>query len=248
MFGGSGTITLNVKAEHYIYNDIVPYVRDILQGVRNENINDIISFVKGLINKYNLSKTNLQGFNDLRNYYNSGFKDWKILYTLMCYSFDNQYRFNNDHQYNSSFGKNRSEYTSTTEMKLKFAYNKLKDMDIVFMAKNFVDFDFSDFNENDFVYCDPPYLNSVKNYNDGKRGFEGWNKDYELKLYGMLDSLNKQDCKFAISNNLNFNSLIGTWAKDNGYIIHNLANTYYNCCYNKKDKSKIDSEVLITNY
>ncbi|CAB1251558.1 protein of unknown function [Ruminococcaceae bacterium BL-6] len=201
-----------------------------------------------MINKYNLTKTNLQGFNDLRSDYNNGFKDWKVLYTLMCYSFNSQYRFNNDHQYNSSFGKNRSEYTSTTESKLKTVYGKLKNMDIVFMAQNFVDFDFSDFGKNDFVYCDPPYLNSTANYNDDKRGFESWNKGYELKLYEVLDNLNEQNCRFAVSNNLKSNTLIGDWINRRGYTIYNLNNTYYNCCYNKKDKSKIDSEVLITNY
>lgn len=60
----------------------------------------------------------------------------------MCYSFDSQYRFNNAHQYNSSFGKNRSSYTETTESKLKLAYDELKQMDIIFMANNFKDFDF----------------------------------------------------------------------------------------------------------
>ena len=248
LFGGSGSVVLNVKAEHYIYNDIVPYVRDILEGISTENIDDIIAFVKSLISKHDLTKLNLDGFNELRSEYNNGFKDWKVLYTLMCYSFDNQYRFNNAHQYNSSFGKNRSSYTDTTESKLKLTYNKLNQMDITFMASNFKDFDFSDFDSNDFVYCDPPYLNSIGNYNDGKRGFEGWSNEYELELYNKLDQLHKQGCRFAVSNNISVNSSIKEWANKNGYTIHMLSNSYYNCCYNKKDKSNSDAEVLITNY
>jgi site-specific DNA-adenine methylase len=118
--------------------------------------------------------------------------------------------------------------------------------DIIVMTKSFVDIDYSDFDENDLLYFDPPYLNSVGNYNDGKRGFEGWTEEHEKKLLKLLDNLNSQGTRFALSNNLKYeNPYLENWK--NKYKIHYLDGDYVNCNYHKIDKSK-DSEVLITNY
>lgn len=91
----------------------------------------------------------------------------------------------------------------------------------MFSSIPFDRFDFSDLDNNDFVYCDPPYFNSVASYNE-------------------------QGVKFVLSNNLKYeNPLLDKW-KDK-YKIHYLNGDYSNCNYQKKDKSK-DVEVLITNY
>ena len=37
-------------------------------------------------------------------------------------------------------------------------------------------------NSGDFVYLDPPYLGSDGVYQDGKRGFKGWDKSQEYQL------------------------------------------------------------------
>ena len=37
-------------------------------------------------------------------------------------------------------------------------------------------------NKEDFVYIDPPYLITLGSYNDGKRGFNGWNEKEEKRL------------------------------------------------------------------
>ena len=108
VFGGSGTVLLNTKAEHYLYNDINPYITSILEGLVSEDTDEIIEKIETIIKEYSLSKTNKEGFEKLRSDYNNGKNDWITLYTLMCYSFNYQFRFNNNHQYNSSFGKDRS--------------------------------------------------------------------------------------------------------------------------------------------
>ena len=51
--------------------------------------------------------------------------------------------------------------------------DRLHDIDISFTSRNFDDFDFSNLTNNDFLYCDPPYLITSGTYNDGKRGFTG---------------------------------------------------------------------------
>ena len=243
VFGGSGTVLINTKAEHYIYNDI-----SIFKGIISQSAEDTISQVEDIIKEYDLSKTNKSGVEKLRDDYNNGRNDWVTLYALMCHSFNWQMRFNNNHQYNSSWGKDRSSFTNRQKDGLIAMKNKIS-TDITVMSKSFEDIDFSDFDENDLVYLDPPYYNSVGSYNDGKRGFEGWTKEHEIKLLELMTKLHKQGTRFALSNNLKYdNPYLREWLDDNDfYTIHYLKGDYVNCNYHKIDRSK-DVEVLITNY
>lgn len=247
-FGGSGTVLMNTDADYYIYNDINPYVSDIVSGLFSTPYDEIIKQIESVISEYDLSMINKEGFERLRDSYNNGRKDWITLYTLMCHSFNHQFRFNNKHEYNSSFGKNRSYFSDRQRQDLLALKQRFENKDsIIVSSKNAFDFDFSDFNENDLIYFDPPYFNSVGNYNDGKRGFEGWTAEHEKKLYELLDRLDEQGTRWALSNNLKYNNeFLDAW-KDK-YHIHYLSGDYLNCNYHKKDRETKDIEVLITNY
>ena len=245
VFGGSGTVLINTKSEHYIYNDINQYISSIFEGFISEDTGEIIKEIESIIVEYSLSKTNQKGFEKIRDDYNAGRNDWITLYTLMCYSFNYQFRFNNKHQYNSSFGKNRSCFSVRQRNEIYTMKGKIN-TDVVVMSKNFIDVDYSGFGEKDLLYFDPPYLNSVGNYNDGKRGFEGWTEEHEKYLLELLDRLHRQGIRFALSNNLKYNNPILDQWKDK-YKIHYLNGNYANCNHQKKDKSQ-DVEVLITNY
>lgn len=247
VFGGSGTVLINTNAEHYIYNDVNPYVEGIFRGLIETDTQTIIDAIEKIIQEYSLSKTNKDGFEKLRDFYNqedNKEKDWITLYTLMCHSFNHQFRFNNQHEYNSSFGKNRSYFSERQKIDLRQMKERMT-TDIVTMSKSFKDIDYSDFDENDLLYFDPPYLNSVGNYNDGKRGFEGWGEKNERDLLDLLDSLNGKT-RFALSNNLKYENDLLNKFKDK-YKVYSLSGNYVNCNYHKLDRSK-DKEVLITNY
>ena len=247
-FGGSGTVLMNTEADYYIYNDINPYVSSIVSGLFSTSYDEIIKQIENIISEYDLSMINKEGFERLRDSYNNGRKDWITLYTLMCHSFNHQFRFNNKHEYNSSFGKNRSYFSDRQKQDLLALKHRFANKDpIIVSSKNAFDFDFSDFDENDLIYFDPPYFNSVGNYNDGKRGFEGWTAEHEKKLYELLDGLDEQGTRWALSNNLKYNNeFLDAW-KDK-YHIHYLSGDYLNCNYHKKDRETKDIEVLITNY
>ena len=247
-FGGSGTVLMNTEADYYIYNDINPYVSGIVSGLFSTPYDEIIKQIENIISEYDLSMTNKEGFERLRDSYNNGRKDWITLYTLMCHSFNHQFRFNNKHEYNSSFGKNRSYFSDRQRQDLLALKHRFENKDpIIVSSKNAFDFDLSDFDENDLIYFDPPYFNSVGNYNDGKRGFEGWTAKHEKKLYELLDRLDEQGTRWALSNNLKYdNEFLDAW-KDK-YYVHYLSGDYINCNYHKKDRETKDVEVLITNY
>lgn len=98
----------------------------------------------------------------------------------------------------------------------------------------------------------PPYLLTCGSYNDGKRGFRGWSESDDFQLFSLLDSVNVNGGKFALSNvshhkGLVHNSLL-EWVKGNNYNIHKINCNYNNCNYQNKNRENITQEVLITNY
>ena len=251
VFGGGGSLSLNVDSSYVYYNDIVPYVGEVLDEMARLGYEECISKIEQVIEEYNLSKTNKEGFERLRQDYNSGKKEWHIFYTLVCYSFNSQYRFNNNHEYNSSFGKNKSWFSDTTKKKIKEFIERANEIHMVYDGLDYLDIDFSDANENDLVYFDPPYLITCGNYNDGKRGFKGWTQQDDINLMELCDKLNEQGIRFAMSNVFEdkgkTNDLLKEWSKK--YTVYHLNNTYGNCNYQAKDKStNTTDEVLIVNY
>lgn len=250
VFGGGGSLSLNVNSEHVYYNDIVPYVSNMFNELKGQDTNKCLEDIKKIINEYNLNKTNEEGFLRLRADYNNGERNWVKFYMLVCHSFNYQFRFNNNQEYNSSFGKNRSEYSATTEKKFINFMDKLNSIDIVFDCKDFRDIDYSEANEDDLVYFDPPYLISCGNYNDGKRGFKGWSKQDDLDLMELCDKLNEQGTRFAMSNVLKHKGMLNekliNWSKK--YKVNYLNYDYNNCNYQSNNEQSETIEVLITNF
>lgn len=242
LFGGGMNVSINAKCNKVVYNDIETHVVDLLQHLHTTDVNEAVTAIDKLIEKFDLSKTNAEGYNALRDYYNQDPSDPMVFYTLVCYAFNNQIRFNKNGQYNMPFGKNRSSFNDTLRAKFVAFVEALHNKDCTFSNKDFRDFDFSSLGTDDFVYADPPYFNSVAAYNENG----GWTEEHEKALLSILDNLNNKGIKFALSNNLKYNNpLLTAWMQK--YTVHYLNANYSNCNYQKKDKSP-DIEVLITNY
>ena len=250
LFGGGATVSLNVKAEHIVYNDIVPYVSNMFSDLQEETLESALSKIYDVIKKYELSKINKDGFINLRNDYNSGDKTWQNFYMLMTFSFNQAYRFNNKQEYNCSFGNDKFSFTKNTEEKFTKFMKRLKELDITFTVNDFRNVDLSDFDHNDFVYVDCPYLISTANYNDGKRGFTGWTEKEELDLLNLLDKLNEQGVRFGLSNVFELdgksNDMLKNWS--NKYKVYHLDMDYSNSNYQKRNKNTNTDEVYICNY
>ena len=52
VFGGSGTVLINTNAEHYIYNDVNPYVEGIFRGLIETDTQTIIDTLDCDVNYY----------------------------------------------------------------------------------------------------------------------------------------------------------------------------------------------------
>ncbi|MFG6378349.1 MAG: DNA adenine methylase [Lachnospiraceae bacterium] len=242
LFGGGFNVGINIDSEQIVYNDLEKHVVDLMRYLNNSDTSVLLTEVDSLIEKYNLSKENAEGFNKLRNYYNEENNCPIVFYTMICYAFNYQIRFNQNGKYNMPFGKAKSSFNPTLRQKFIDFVEVLHRKNCTFCNLTFNEFDFSNLGSDDFVYCDPPYFNSVAAYNE--QG--GWTEEHEHTLLNILDRLNEMGIRFALSNNLKYkNPLLDEW-KDK-YNVHYLNGNYSNCNYQKKDKSK-DIEVLITNY
>ena len=241
LFGGGFNVGINVQSQEVVYNDLCLPVVQILEYLHNNATEETLSQIDTYIDKYQLSKTNDIGFKQLReDYNNSNIKSPIMLYTLICYAFNNQIRFNSKGEFNMPFGKDRSSFNSALREKFKVFVEELHRRNFKFVNSDFRDFSDVAFNDNDFLYCDPPYFNSTAVYNENN----GWNEKDENDLLTMLK---KTNVKWALSNNLKTNPSLKDWAEENNYSIHYLNGSYGNCNYHKKDKQQ-DIEVLITNY
>lgn len=241
LFGGGFNVGINTEAKSYIYNDNCYQIAVLIATMKTESTKNFLKKIDGYIEEYELSEKNQESYLKFRNYYNKFNKLSEALYTLICFSFNNQLRFNSVGDFNMPFGK-RS-FNPVLRQKFITFCEALKKKDCIFYAEDFEFLlDNIELTENDFVYCDPPYFKSVATYNESGK----WTDKDEQRLYKTLDKLNKKGIKFALSNNLKYgNSYIKEWMKN--YNVHYIHADYNNCNYQKKDKSE-DCEVLITNY
>ena len=247
LFCGGCNVAINVNAKKIICNDSEKVIIDLYNDWKNGECDELLNVLKETISKYELSKTNKEGFEKIRKDYNDGNKEWFMFYAMLMHSFNYQIRFNKNNEYNMPFGKDRSCFNQSTENNFINFVNEIHNKNIFFTNKDFTELKIEKLKEDDFVYCDPPYLITCASYNEK----DGWNEIKEKQLLKLLDSLNDNNIKFALSNVLENkrkrNEILIEWCKK--YNVHYLNNNYSNCNYHAKDKSKNSTvEVLITNY
>ena len=247
LFCGGANVGINVDAKKIICNDCEKVIINLFNEWKKGDTEILLNELKCTINKYELSKTNKDGFEKIRNDYNNGNNSWDMFYAMLMHSFNYQIRFNKDGKYNMPFGKDRSCFNKNTEFNFINFVDEIHKKNIYFTNNDFMDLKINKLTEDDLVSCDPPYLITCASYNEQ----DGWNITKEKQLLSLLDELNNNNIKFALSNVLEnkgkTNDILIEWSKK--YNVHYLNHTYGNCNYHTKDKSNNSTvEVLITNY
>lgn len=247
LFCGGFNVGVNVDANKIIGNDLCKEIIELFQGIQREGSENSLSLVKSQINKFGLSKTNEEGFKEIRKFYNDGNKEWYIFYALFTNAFNYQIRFNKKGEFNMPFGRNAAWFNPKLENNFINFANVISDKKFEFTNISFEDFNLDNLTKNDFVYLDPPYLLSNACYNESRGGTDGgWTEEKEYKLLALCDKLNEKGIKFALSNVLEHkglkNEILQEWGKK-----YNI--NYLDCCsYRHKNKDKKTIEVLIINY
>ena len=242
LFCGGCNVGINVQANKIICNDNMKPLINMYKEFQKYTFDELLEYIENKIKEYNMSKTNKEGYLEFRKHYNE--TKYPIdLYILTCYSFNNSIRFNSKDEFNVPYGNRQF----SENMK-----NNIKDFlrivqKIKFSCCDFTTLPFEKLTSNDMVYCDPPYLITVANYNENG----GWTENHELDLYELLDKLNENKVKFALSNVFTHkgkvNNTLIEWSKK--YNVHYLNATYKNCNYQTHYLPDTSStEVLITNY
>ena len=252
LFCGSGIVSLNVKSENKILNDYDVNIINLINYFKENTPKDIVNKVDYLIEKYKLPTFSTdtrvyrgdreifkEKYNILRDDYNLT-KNIELLYILNIFSNSHMLRFNSKGNFNMPFGNGYF----TNQCRNNILNNTYKEL------SNITNLDFReyfnyDFNKNDFIYLDPPYLNTIATYNEN----EGWTLNDEKDLMKLCDKLNKNNIKFALSNvfrNKGIENIhLIKWCKENNYNVFYFNNFTY-CSCGKGNAKTI--EVLITNY
>ena len=243
IFGGGFNVGINIEAKTIIYNDINPFVKDLIQSF-SLNTQEYLLYITQMIEKYQLAPDYKDGYLALRDTYNSlpiAKRDPRMLYTLILYGFQQQIRFNSNHEFNNPCGSRW--FNDCLQSKFVTFARCIKDKNVVFANCSFEKL-LDNITSDVFVYADPPYRATLGVYNDGKRGFEGWTLNHEQELCNFLDTINQKGTKFMLSYVLQvddfYNNEIAEWANRNNYKIIEVDTTQGR--YNNR------KEVLIINY
>lgn len=118
LFTGGGNIAVNVKANKIVANDCEENIIGIYKTFQKyDNVDELIGQIEEIIKTYGLTIDNTEAYNQFRNDYNclktsqgnysplSSYNINILLYVLICYSFNHQYRFNSKGEFNMPFGK-----------------------------------------------------------------------------------------------------------------------------------------------
>lgn len=263
LFGGSGVVTLNAKAERYVYNEQNKNIVELLKIFKNYDFKFIINKIEKNVRIFNLPKMSCDtrtkhytkeykdkhndNYLKFREYYNNKEeRDYLDLYTLTYFSFCNLIRFNKKNQFNMPFG-NRC-YLPEHKIKIEESCNILSKRNIDFKSENaFEILENTKFYKDDFIYLDPPYTNTTAIYNEN-RAYGGWNVEDDNRLFCLLENLDRQNIKWGLSNVFKnkgkTNNHLIEWCKKNNWYVFHLKKNYASL---GKGNAQSD-EVYISNY
>ncbi len=238
IMGGAFNVGANVVADQVVYNEFLPHTYKIIELLLNTDKQTIIKNVEHIVKKFNLKKADKESYLKLRTNYNET-HDIYELFVLHMYCFQNQMRFNSKLEFNSPVGN--CSYNETLVERINSFVPKTKTYKLYNMS--YENINFLEYDKDSVFYFDPPYFITNATYNDGKRGFIGWDADQETKLLDYITNLHLNGYKFILSNvlyhNDTQNNILVEWIKTHNFIIKNVDNV--------GSKNSRD-EVLITNY
>ncbi len=253
LFAGSGTMSLNVRANKYVMNDLSNHLYNLYDMFKKYNSDEIISYCEQNATKYGFSRDltdkpkiaehNREPYYKCREDMNNN-PSTLGFYFLTFYSFCNQFRFNNGN-YNMPVGNGY--FKEESKYLIKNFSDFLHNDNVHIFCKSYDEF--TDFEDNSFCYFDIPYSNTCAVYNN-KGEINGWNEKSDLNFFKYCEKLNSIGIKWAVSNVFEnkgkVNEHLIRWCEKNKWIVYHLDAKYAGHSYEFAN-SKTD-EVLICNY
>lgn len=267
VLGGSGEVGLSVGLP-CVYNDLNEPLTCIIKTFQELPTNLILDSIQVVINSYDLSKNNKEGYLELRKDFNEhqGYnllnsedsdKRWAnciALYVLICHSFNYYITFNSKGEYNNPSGCNRSWFSESLKNKLVKYKERLDKMykfevNCVDCNKILDRYLIKDDLRDVLFFIDPPYLVSQDIYSRNKK--LKWTKENEINLYGKLLDISSKGGKFILTNQLKkgeiMNCFLENFINETKFNVIPTKINFYNCSYQRENK-KNDIEILIKNF
>lgn len=264
-FCGGGSSFLNVEASKYVLGDVDSYMIRLhnmlnLYAHKPQEFFDTIFKIEqtyGLSASYRqdiipqelksqyvktyFARFNKSGFEQMRSEFNKDKDNIELLYILLIYGFNRMLRFNSNGDFNLPVGN--VDLNQNVIKALNYYFEFCTKKEVLFYTLDFKDyFKMWSFKSNDFIYLDPPYLISNSEYN------KLWSEDDEKAVLSILDELNSNNIRFAISNLIEHkgqkNCIFEQWAKN--YNVYEISSNYLN--YHDNAPKEFHREVLVTNY
>lgn len=243
-FGGGLNVGINIPSKLLVYNDHNKVLCELLKEIAEKDTYKFILYINRQIKRFGLEAGNKDAYIEAREKYNStaaNRRNMGLLYTIICYGFNQQIRFNSKMEFNIPVGQR---YFNDLILEKLISFSRtLKDSNVQFSHNDFRDLP-AMVTGPAFWYFDPPYLNTNASYNDGARGFSDWKEKDEKDLMILIDDLNSKDSKFMLSYVMEHNGVenksVRDWVKSQGYNVIELG---------PHRTSKYERlECLITNY
>ncbi len=191
-FMGSGVVGFNVRPNRAIFADVNPHIVNFYNAIKEGKITAGIA--KEFLEKegLQLQAKGEEHYYAVRERFNKKSEPLDMLF-LNRACFNGVMRFNKKGGFNVPFGHKPERfakaYITKITNQIKYVSDAVSQYDWTFVCADFRK-SIESAKENDFIYCDPPYIGRHVDY------FNSWSESDEQELYSMLSAT---PAKFMLS-------------------------------------------------
>lgn len=257
LFGGSGVVSMNVKSKNKTLNELDDNIFRLYITLKNTPTNQLIKHIEMRIDEFDLPRVSIRSTTEnkalrepfkrnyikFRNYYNKN-RNPLDLFVLMNYCVSQTMRFNQKGEFNMPFGCDR--FIKEKHTKNYQDFSKMLNLENMTLTNtSYLEFLINDYKHNDFIYLDPPYINTIATYNERGK----WTESDDDELFNYCLKLSDFNIKFALSNVFKNKGVENTKLIE--FVEKHSLNVHYfdDLAYSSFGRGNTKPvEVLITNY
>ncbi len=240
-FMGSGVVGFNIIPRNAIFADSNPHLINFYNAISSGEINGLI--VRNFLEHHGkkLSNSGKDYYYEVRERFNKTHEPLDFLFLNRC-CFNGMIRFNRNGEFNVPFGHKPQRFSKAYITKIvnqvDYVYVMSRHSNWSFICQDFKE-TLKNLSEEDFVYCDPPYVGRHVDY------FDSWDEENEQYLF---ESLNQSSCRFILStwhsNQYRENIFLkNLWSK-----FHVLTKEHFYYVGAKEENRKPMLEALVMNF
>lgn len=183
-FMGSGVVGMNAKHSKALFSDINPHIIAFYNAIKNKMITPVLA--RAFLEKEGqiLLQKGVSHYYDVRNRFNKDGNPLDFLF-LSRSCFNGMIRFNKKGGFNVPFCRKPQRFSGAYITKIVNQIARFEEL-LNYFDWKFINQDFeatiSIASEDDFIYCDPPYIGRHVDY------FNSWNEDDERRLFRCLSN------------------------------------------------------------